>query len=199
MNFMKFKFLILFTSFVLLTAGFTASAALFPLRIGGVVSAEITRNQIPVRNLGKYDYVFSFKHKAYAVVAIKLHKGRSIGIYDFKLEYKGKSYKCIALRKGNGAFDAKLWEVKKTDPNTIYSLLFVIDSEVFGNAKTTLTATLLYDLKPNSRESYELPFQFVNYDKLTPADKLPKAGVYPKVEIKTEKNTAAASKNTANR
>jgi hypothetical protein len=179
--------------------GFTVSAALFPLRIGGVVSAEITRTEIPVKNLGKYDYVFPFKHKAYAVVAIKLHKGRSIGIYDFKLKYKGESYKCIALRKGNGTFDAKLWEIKKTDPDTVYSLLFVVDSEVFGNAKTTLTATLLYDLKPNSRENYELPFKFINYDKLTPVDKIPGTGVYPEVKIETRKATTPMSANTANR
>ena len=199
MNSIKFKFLILFTLFILMSAGFTASAALFQLRIGGVVSAEITRTQVPVKNLGKYDYVFPFKHKAYAVVAIKLHKGRSIGIYDFKLEYKGENYKCIALRKGNGAFDAKLWEIKKTDPNTIYSLLFVVDSEVFGNAKTTLAATLLYKLKPNSRESYTFPFKFVNYDKLTSFEKIPKAGVFPEVKIETQKKTTAAPANATNR
>ena len=196
MSSIKFKILILF---ITVSAGFTASAALFPLRIGGVVSAEITRTQVPVKNLGKYDYDFPFKHKAYAIVAIKLHKGRSIGIYDFKLEYKGKDYKCIALRKGDGAFDTKLWEIRKTDPKTVYSLLFVVDSEVFGNAKTTLTATLLYNLKKTGRESYELPFQFMNYDKPTPIEKIPKTGVYPEVEIETRSTTAAMPTTAANR
>ncbi|MDD5727042.1 MAG: hypothetical protein PHV59_00625, partial [Victivallales bacterium] len=102
---------------------------------------------------------------------------------------------CVALRKGNGMFNAKDWEIKNTDPATLYSLLFIIDSEAFGNAKKTLTITLSYDLIKGRLETYNLPFQFINYDNLTPPDRIPAEGVFPEIKIDTTRKPASEPEN----
>ena len=168
-------------------ANLKAAAATIPFRLGEILSSEISRKEVKIKNIGKFDYKFDFKRKAYAVVAIKLHKGRSLSKYDFTLNYDGVSYKCVALRSGNGAFDAKKWQIKKTSPNVVYSLIFVMDSEVFGSAKKKLEATLEYVIDKSGQGNIKIPFQFVNYDALTSPSRIPAKGVYPKVEIKKKK------------
>ena len=133
------------------------------------------------------DYNLKFKHYAYAVVILKLHKGRSLGIYDFKLNLIGNTYQCIAMRTANRNFDTKNWEFTKTSPKTLYSLLFIVDSETLGNAKRTIKANLLYALNKSGKSSYEIPFKFINYVNLTQISKIPKNGIFPKVEIKNTK------------
>jgi hypothetical protein len=158
-----------------------------PFRFGNILSAEISRDRVTVKNLNDQDYNFGFKHYAYAVVAVKLYKGRSLSIYDFNLKFNDKVYKCVALRTGKGRFDAANWQLTLTSPDTIYSLLFIMDSEEFGNAKKTVTATLLYNLSNSGQTSYEIPFKFINYDKLTKAEDIPESGVFPEVKIDTRK------------
>lgn len=180
--------------FVFLCAsGCKLLSATLPFRLGDILSTEISRNKVVIRNMGKYDYDFKFKHYVYAVVAFTLHKGRSLSIYDFELKFKDKAYKCVALAIGNGAFDVKRWHLTKTNPKMIYSLLFILDSEVFGNAKKTISATLVYTLSKSGQVNYELPFKFINYDKLTTVGKIPVNGVFPKIKIDTSRKAAGSS------
>jgi hypothetical protein len=171
----------------LCAASFELLSATLPFRLGNILSAEISRNKVVIKNMNPLDYDFKFKHYAYAVVVLKLHKGRTLSVYDFKLNFKDKAYKCIALREGSKAFDTKNWHVVKTDTKTIYSLLFIIDSEVLGNAKKELPLTLVYSLFNSGQVNRKVPFKFVNYDNLTPLNKIPANGIFPKIKIKSRK------------
>ncbi len=171
------------------------SGAPIPFRLGQVLSAEISRNKVNIKNLKAVDYDFKFKHYAYAVVTFKLYKDRTISIYDFILSLKDKEYKCVAVCAGNMVFDTDKWEFKKSSPDKIYSLLFIVDSETLGNAKRTMPGTLIYTLNKSGKSSYEIPFKFINYTDLTAADKIPSNGIFPEVEIKgIKKSTDKAEK-----
>ncbi|MFA6716596.1 MAG: hypothetical protein WC082_10315 [Victivallales bacterium] len=165
-----------------------------PFRLGNILSAEISRDKTVIKNLGSFDYDFGFRHHAYAVIAVKLHNERTLSIYDFKLKFKDRLYKCVALRTGNGSFDAEKWLLQKTDAKTIYSILFILDSEALGNAKKTVPATLVYTLNNSGQTNYEIPFNFINYDKLTQVTKIPASGVFPKVKIDTRKKNQGSQK-----
>ena len=181
--------------FVILCAvSFELLSATIPFRLGEILSAEISRNKVTIKNLNAADYNIKFKHYAYAVVALKLQPGRSISIYDFKLKFKNKEYKCVALRSGSKHFNTKNWQFSKTSPRVLYSLLFIVNSEYLGNAKKTLTADLLYALNKSGKFDYPLPFKFVNYTNLTQASKIPAGGIFPKVEIETKKKLSEKTK-----
>jgi len=177
--------LLIFT--FLCASSFELLSATLPFRLGDILSAEISRNRVVIKNMNSADYNFKFKHYAYAVVFLKLHKGRSLSIYDFKLNFKEKTYKCIALRSGNESFDTKKWHLAKTDPKTIYSLLFIVDSETLGNAKKKLPVILIYSLVNSGQVNREVMFKFVNYDDLTPLNKIPANGIFPKIKIEPRK------------
>ena len=177
----------LFIFAFLCVSSFELLSDTLPFRLGEILSAEISRNKVVIKNMNSSDYDFKFKYYAYAVVALKLHKGRSLGIYDFKLKLKDKIYKCIALKSGNKFFDTRKWQLVRTNPKTIYSLLFIIDSEVLGNAKKKLPVTLIYSLANSGQLNYKVPFNFINYDDLTQLDKIPANGIFPKIKIKTQK------------
>lgn len=183
--FMNTLKLLIFT--FLCVSSFELLSATLPFRLGNILSAEISRNKVVIRNMNSSDYDLKFRYYAYAVVFLKLHKGRSLSIYDFKLNFKGKNYKCIALRAGNKAFDTQKWQLTKTDPETIYSLLFIIDSELLGNAKKKLPLTLVYSLFNSGYVNCKVPFQFVNYDNLTQVDQIPANGVFARIKIKPRK------------
>jgi hypothetical protein len=168
---------------VLCSLSFQLLAVTIPFRLGDLLSAEISRNKVVIKNLNAADYDINFKHYAYAVVTFKLQKGRSISIHDFKLKLKYRSYRCVAMRSGNRTFDTKNWKLNKTLTGKLYSLLFIIDSETLGNAKKTVPANLVYNLNNSGRVNYELPFKFVNYDNLTPVYKIPAGGMFTKTKI----------------
>lgn len=171
------------------------SGAPIPFRPGRILDAEITRDKVDIRNLKTIDYDFKFKHYAYAIVVFKLYKGRTVSIYDFILDLEGKKYKCVAVRAGSRVFDTRKWQFTKTSPDTLYSFLFIVDSETLGNAKKTMPGTLIYALDKSGKTSYEIPFKFINYTNLTEIDKIPPDGVFPKVEIKgTRKSSGKAEK-----
>lgn len=182
MNIIKLLILV-----ILCTSGFELLSASIPFRLGQFLSAEISRNKVTIKNFDSADYDLKLKHYAYALVTFKLDKGRSVSVYDFKLKFKGEQYKCIAIRSGTKAFNTKNWRFSKTSPQTIYSFLFIINSEDLGNAKKTISAKLLYTLNSSGKVSYELPFKFVNYSNLTKVNKIPIDGTFPKVEIITKK------------
>lgn len=173
---------------------FQLSGATIPFRLGEVLTAEISRNKVTIKNLNTSDYNLKFKHYAYAVVVFKLQKKRSISIYDFKLNLKGKAYKCIAIRAGNRHFDTKNWRFTKTSPKTLYSLLFIVNSDVLGNAKKMIPANLLYTLNKSGKTSYEIPFKFINYINLTPINRIPRDGTFPKVKIRNKTTSPGNTK-----
>ena len=182
MNIIKTSALLIFCAF-----SFQLSGATIPFRLGEILSAEISRNKVTIKDLNAIDYNLKFKHYAYAVIVLKLHKGRSLSIYDFKLNLIDETYQCIAMSAADKTFDTKNWEFAKTSPKTLYSLLFIVDSETLGNAKRTITANLIYALNKSGRSSYEIPFKFINYVNLTQINKIPQDGIFPKVEIKNTK------------
>ena len=177
--------LLIFT--FLCASSFELLSATLPFRLGEILSAEISRNKVVIKNMNSSDYDFKFKHYAYAVVVLKLHKGRSLSTYDFKLNFKDQTYKCIALKSGSESFDTKRWQLVKTNPKTIYSLLFIMDSELLGNAKKELPLTLVYSLVNSGQVSCKVPFKFINYDNLTQLSKIPASGIFPKTKIKIRK------------
>ena len=182
-------------AFVILCGlSFQLSGATIPFRLGQILTAEISRNTVTVNNLKTIDYDFNFKHYAYAVVVFKLNKGRSISIYDFILNLNDKEYKCVAMRAGSKNFDTRNWKSARTSPKTLYSLLFIVDSNVLGNAKKTIPANLIYTLNKSGQTSYELPFKFINYVALTKINNIPPSGIFPRVKIKNIKTPLGKAK-----
>ena len=188
MNILKLSILIFVCA-----SSFKSLSATLPFRLGNILSAEISRNKVVIKNIGPFDYNFKFKHYAYAVVAVRLHKGRTISIYDFKLNFKDKTYKCVALRAGDEAFDTKKWQFIKTNPKTIYSLLFIMNSDDLGNAKKKLPLTLIYSLIDSGQTNYKIPFKFINYDILTRTDKIPTNGIFVKPKSTPRKTVSNKS------
>ena len=175
---------------LLSSAGFELLGATRAFRLGDILSAEISRNKVNIKNFNANDYPFNFNHYAYALVAVKLHKGRSISIHDFSLKFKGKIYNCFAVSSDNASFNVRKWHITKTNPKIVYALLFILDSDIFGNAKKNIPLTLIYNLNKAGQVSSTLPFKFINYDKLTSVQKIPSKGIFSRVKIDINKKTS---------
>jgi len=94
---------------------------------GDVVSAEISKRSPRVNGWSRHEPSrnISDKDKAYALIAVRLEKGRGISIYDYVLvDNAMNEFVCKGIRLNDNAFDRKNWEHKNTQPSQVYGMLF---------------------------------------------------------------------------
>ena len=135
----------------------SAGAATLPFRSGEILSAELSTIRPRIMNEDPLAFPVEFSQKIYAALIVKIENGRGISIHDYSLSAFGRNYPCIALRVGDGSFDAENWLVKRVDPNTKYTLLFVLDATRIGREKEE-TLTLRAAFPPKENANLEVPF-----------------------------------------
>ena len=107
------------------------SGAEIRFRSGVIKAAEISNQDIFIRNIRNNKVLEMPEKKCFAVVTVALDKGRSLSIFDYSLILDGKTYPAIALRK-NGRFEYFDGSVQD---GGLQQLLFVLDAfSVSGNA-----------------------------------------------------------------
>jgi hypothetical protein len=184
---MKFslKILVLLIAVAMACPAFAAKSVRF--RLGKILAAEITRSNVRINNLSKHAFKFDFKQKAFAVVTVKLDPGRTLSIHDFSLKLLGRKYACVALRAGHADFNGGAWVIKKSSPDDLYSMLFVVNAAPLGSEERILEGTLFYNLSSKGTCEFAVPFKYLGYSSLTSTTNIPAGGM---LDIK-EKASAA--------
>jgi hypothetical protein len=184
---MKFslKILILLIVIAMACPAFAEKSARF--RLGKILAAEITRNNVRVNNLNKHAFTFDFRQKAFAVVTVKLDPGRSLSIYDFSLKLLGRKYACVALRAGHADFNGGTRVIKKSSPDDLYSMLFIVNAAPLGSEERILEGTLLYNLSKKGVYEFTVPFKYLGYSSLTSTTNIPASGM---LDIKEKASSA---------
>lgn len=165
-------------------------------RSGKILSAEIQEKAPDIINISKWEPPSTItKNIGWAVVVVKLDRKRTIGIYDYILKNKnGTTFPCVAIREKTGPFDAGNWQIEKTTPNKLYSMLFKVEKP-----KGKPQFDLVFNLPVDSTKAIPLEFQIV--DEYTSPDKIPQTGIYG-IEIKRakkpEKTTAGTNQSKTN-
>ena len=163
----------LFLLFLLLAAG-TLPAAVLPFRSGDVLSAELTTAEPKIENFNAADYNFKFVTKSYALVTVKLARGRTLSVHDFSLSLFGQKYPCVAIRSGDGSFDASKEMARDLASSPKYGLLFVVDGGAVGAdaiEKINLVANA-----PGTYPVIKLPFTNLKNRPFSPASQIPDGG-----------------------
>lgn len=97
-------------------------------RSGEAIAAEITSLTQNVSNLSRFEQSTNIKNKLYAVIFLKLDKGRSIGIYDYVLSDGNTEYQCAAIKESIGEpFDNSKWEYATNTDGKTYMMLFIVN------------------------------------------------------------------------
>ena len=176
------RFFIFAGLFIGLTGTGMASASK-RFRLGRVMAAEISTRAVKVNSLNKHAFAFSFSKKAYAVVTVELDPDRTLSIYDFSLSVDGKKYPSIALRAGHGEFNGAKWLIKKSSPDNMYSMLFIVNGSGLGKTKT-IEAALLYNLSDKGLKKMPLTMKYLGGKSITTTANIPENGMLAKKEKK---------------
>jgi hypothetical protein len=67
---------------------------------------------------------------AYVTVTVLVEPGRSLGRLDYELVTSARRQPCLALRRGPGAYDFRLWEIRSEAGPQEVELLFEVPLEV---------------------------------------------------------------------
>jgi hypothetical protein len=145
---------------------------------GEVVRAEIKPDDgsVKVVNVNKFaprSRVTS--DVGYAVVTVRMDKGRSLGIYDYSLvNSRRDAFPCIAIMNSVEEFDASLRELKKTKPNKFYTLLFKVEMPLPNQKPEYL---LRFNLIRGKNRDPRLHFVDVGKHPFTKTSKIPLEGM----------------------
>ena len=153
----------------------SAGAATLPFRSGKILAAELSTVKPRITNEDPLAFPVEFGQKIYAAIVVKVDNGRGISIHDYSLTVFGRNYPCIALRVGDGNFDAENWLVKRADPNTKYTLLFVLDATRVGREKDE-ALTLHAQFPPEESADLEVPFTNLGSRGFTSPQSVPNGG-----------------------
>ena len=133
----------------------------------------------------------------YAVVTVRLDKGRSLGIYDYSLVNSRRDvFPCVAIMNSFEEFDASLRELKTTKPNKYYNLLFRIEMPPPGMKPDF---TLRFNLIRGKGRDPLLRFVDVGKHPFTKTSKIPLEGMlgvvpnWPKPKPKPKPKPVAKS------
>ena len=140
-----------------LCAVLSTGAATLSFRSGEILAAELSTVKPRITNEDPLAFPVDFSRKIYAAIVVKVDAGRGISIHDYSLSAFGRTYPCIALRAGNNNFDAENWLVKRAEPGTRYTLLFVLDATRIGREKDE-TITLHAEFPPEESADLRIPF-----------------------------------------
>ena len=128
---MKYVVRILFSVLILsgFVSGFTVAAAdqTARFRSGTILAAELSTKKPEITNSNKYDPLPVYDGAVgYAVLFVKFDAGRTFTTYDYVLTNSSKTFRCCAVAEGGAQFNTDIWELKTTDPEKIYRLLFIV-------------------------------------------------------------------------
>ncbi|UDQ96490.1 hypothetical protein AAEX28_05355 [Lentisphaerota bacterium WC36G] len=94
---------------------------------GYIIGGELSYSPVTLVNKkNKFNYE-SYVNPVYIALFVQYDKNRSTSVYDYSLNIAGNSFDCLAIREGDGFFDINNKVYKKTDPNKIYTMLFIVD------------------------------------------------------------------------
>ena len=96
---------------------------------GYIIGGELSYSPVTLVNKSKkkkFNYE-SYSNPVYIALFVQYDKNRSASIYDYSLDIAGRSFDCLAIREGDGFFNINNKTFKKTDPNKIYTMLFIVD------------------------------------------------------------------------
>jgi hypothetical protein len=163
---------------VIISLIFTATghAAKRRFRLGEILCAQMSKRMISVANWNKLAFPANYNSKAYAVVVVKLDKGRSLSIYDYCLKQGYDKYPCVAIRKGDGRFDATNWKIDNASSDTLYSMLFIVNIPGYSSS-SKLDYTLFYNLNNSGMIKTVLNFKNLYYSSFTAVNSIPQAGL----------------------
>jgi len=164
---------------LLLCAAAPLGAATLPFRSGKILAAELSTSKPEIANEDSLAFPLPFARRIYAEMVVKAAPGRGLSIHDYSLLAYGRGYPCIALRSGDAGYDARVWEVKRADPNRKYTLLFVLDATLVGlGPKEILVLRSLYP--PKSRADVPVPFKNLGESGFPSPDSIPDDGIMEK-------------------
>ncbi len=107
---------------------------------GTIVGAQYSKMKPEIKNLDYYESLVgkgkvtrkSIKNTkiydlAYLAISVKMEYGRSLSTHDYFVIGNGIPYACAAIQIGALPFDASYQEIDISNPEKIYTLLFVVD------------------------------------------------------------------------
>jgi len=179
-------------------AGGTPGTRFVRFYAGDVFIAEIMpANSLfapKIVNVPKYYDLPDFgSDTGYAVVVVKLDKGRSISSLDYVLSDGSAEYPCLAVSDADGVYDVSAWEKKKNDAGKKYSMLFKVRLPNSGKPQYRLK----FKLRPTAVLEPNLRFVNVGDKPFTPLSKVPDAGMLGADPSIKKKASAVAENNAA--
>ncbi|MEA2011995.1 MAG: hypothetical protein U9O87_02765 [Verrucomicrobiota bacterium] len=94
------------------------------------LSMDVLLDTFEFMDLATKEKRYPKKGFIFALIDVKLKKGRSIGKYDYVLKRGNKAYQCQALTKEKGFFDPTIWKFKYESEFVVYSLLYEVPKEI---------------------------------------------------------------------
>ena len=160
----------IFIIFLLLAASLNAGVIRF--RSGKIIAAEITGANVKIDNFDPHAFPAMPENRMYAVLSVKLDKGRAISIFDYSLEAFGTTCPCVAVNSGSGF----RYTVNTLDGISSAQLLFVLDRRSIGKTESIKIKCNL----PPTDGTYDLsvPFENRNYNAPSGLNELPASGVF---------------------
>ena len=171
------------TSLVFLTAALllfatSSHAATRHFRLGYILCAQMSKRMISVANWSKLAFPdkYNSNSKVYAVVVVKLDKGRSLSIYDYSLKQGYDTFPCVAIRKGSGSFNANTWEIDKCSTSGVYSMLFIVNIPGYSSS-SKLDYAFVYNLSKSGMVKTKLDFKNLYYSSFSSINSIPQNGL----------------------
>jgi hypothetical protein len=168
---------LLFLTATLLLFATSSVAATQRFRLGEILCAQMSKRMITVANWNKLAFPnSSYNSKVYAIVVVRLDKGRSLSIYDYSLKQGYDTFPCVAIRKGSGRFDASCWKIDKSSDGTLYSMLFIVNVPGYSSS-SKLDYNFIYNLSRSGICKTKLDFKNLYYSSFTSVSSIPKNGL----------------------
>jgi len=167
---------LLFLTATLLLFATSSVAATRRFRLGDILCAQMSKRIIVVAHWNKLAFPNNYSSKAYAIVVVRLDKGRSLSIYDYSLKQGYDTFPCVAIRKGSGSFDASSWKIDKTSNSALYSMLFIVNVPGYSSS-SKLDYNFIYNLSRSGICKTKLDFKNLYYSSFTSIDLIPKNGL----------------------
>lgn len=171
---MKIKYFIAVAVSLFLIVQADASALRF--RLGWVLCAQMSRQEVKIAKWNKLAFTNNYTSKVYAVVTVRMDKKRTLSIHDFSLVQGFDKFPCVAIREGSGDFVYQNKELK-TSPDKLYSMLFMLEIPDFKDDKK-LEYKLAYNLFKTEDGDLTLEFKNLGSGSFTPVDKIPVRGCF---------------------
>ncbi len=154
-----------------------SQAATQRCRLGEILSAQMSKRMVSIANLNKFALPnIHYDSKLYAIVVLRLDKGRSLSIHDFSLKQGSDNFPCVAIAKNSYNFDGKVWKLENANGKDLYAMLFIVN--VIGyDSSSELIYNLTYNLSRSGIVKNRLTFKNLYYSSFTSISSIPTSGL----------------------